>query len=102
MFSFDQSKDAVNIKIEAKRLDATNSTRFKEQFTEEVHGTLHKASVDLSRIEFIDSSGVGALLGIQKKIEKGSSPIVLKNPQPAVLSMIELLRLNRVFEIRQD
>ena len=102
MFSFHQSEDALNIKIESKRLDVTNASRLREQFEEQVHMKVNKASVDLSQIEFIDSSGVGVLLGIQKKIGKGHTPIILKNPQAAVLSIIELLRLNRVFDINQD
>jgi len=53
-------------------------------------------------VRFVDSSGLGALLSGFKNAAARSGKLVLSNIQPQVLSMFELTRLNRVFEIYSD
>lgn len=55
--------------------------------------------VQLQHVRFIDSSGLGALLSGHKNILAKSGRFVLTNIQQQVLSMFEMTRLNRVFEI---
>jgi anti-sigma B factor antagonist len=56
----------------------------------------------LEHVRFIDSSGLGALLSGNKHIIAKSGRLALTNIQQQVLSMFELTRLNRVFEIYAD
>ncbi|MFI3137154.1 MAG: STAS domain-containing protein, partial [Methylococcaceae bacterium] len=58
--------------------------------------------VQLQQVRFIDSSGLGALLSGNKQVLAKSGRLILVNIQPQVLSMFELTRLNRVFEIYAD
>ena len=58
--------------------------------------------VQLVHVRFIDSSGLGALLSGNKYIIAKSGRFALTNIQKQVLSMFELTRLNRVFEIYAD
>ena len=50
-------------------------------------------------VAFIDSSGIGALLAVQKKIAEVNEAIELHTSQSNVISILELLRLQRVFHI---
>lgn len=72
---------AADIKAELKTLDVEECER---------------VIIDMENVTFIDSSGIGALLSFYKQI---GSPLTLRYPTPAVLSVLELLRLHRVFEI---
>jgi len=58
--------------------------------------------VQLGQVRFIDSSGLGALLAGFKNAQRKSGNLLLVNVQPQVLSMFEMTRLNRVFEIYSD
>ncbi|AGA70545.1 anti-sigma-factor antagonist [Desulfitobacterium dichloroeliminans LMG P-21439] len=54
---------------------------------------------DMSKLNYIDSSGLGVLVAIHKRtIERGGG-IVVKGLQGAVKELFSLTRLNRVFEI---
>jgi anti-sigma B factor antagonist len=54
---------------------------------------------DFSECEFIDSTGLGALVSIYKKcVEKGGT-VKLKSLKPQVEKLFKLTRLDRVFEI---
>ena len=56
---------------------------------------------NFSQCDFIDSTGLGALVSIYKKcIEKGGS-IKLKSLKPEVEKLFKLTRLDKVFEICQ-
>jgi len=62
-------------------------------------GTRHIV-VDLATVEFLDSSGLGALVGALKHLRAiGSGTILLAAPPPPVRKILELTGINQVFEI---
>jgi len=54
---------------------------------------------DLASLDFIDSSGVGALLSLYKRLPPPNPSVKLLRVKPTVQAVIELLRLHRIFEI---
>ncbi len=54
---------------------------------------------DFSQCDFIDSTGLGALVSIYKKCAEKSGSIKLRALNPDVEKLFKLTRLNRVFEI---
>lgn len=89
----------VVISVREDRLDAHNSAELKGRFQRLLEEGGHRLVVDLSSVNFIDSSGLGALLsGYKNAIQRGGT-LILSGPQPRVRAMFELTRLNRVFEI---
>ncbi len=101
-FDFSKSGEGMTIQINTKRFDATNASQFKTALESNCPDGENEIKVDLSEIEFIDSSGIGALLSIQKRLKDNAQPIILVNPKPSVLSIIELLRLHRVFRLQKN
>ncbi|NJK88293.1 MAG: STAS domain-containing protein [Myxococcales bacterium] len=78
----------------------TTAADFRRQINEQWAPTITDVAVDFSKVEFIDSSGVGALVSVHKRVAEKGSAVTLVNPCPAVLSVIELLRLHRVFNLQ--
>lgn len=100
-FSF-QTHDgdqALIIRFNLERFDSTSVARFKESLDEAWRRPFERVVLDFTRVTFIDSSGVGALLGIQKRMPTGAEPISILHAGPTVVSIIELLRLHRVFTL---
>ncbi len=58
--------------------------------------------LDLSRVNSIDSSGVGVLLRLQRQARREDKPFVLAAPRPAVLSALRLMRLDGLFHVAPD
>jgi anti-sigma B factor antagonist len=57
--------------------------------------------IDLGGVSFIDSSGLGAFVSAFKMLNtprEGDGDIRLANPQPPVVELLEIIRLNRVFQ----
>jgi len=85
--------------LNEERLDAHNSGELKDRILKLFEEGGRNLIVDLRNVQFIDSSGLGALLSGHKNAMHRSASFVLAGLQPRVRSMFELTRLQRVFEI---
>lgn len=85
-----------------ERIDAHNSAELKAAILQIIEQGEIQIIVHLEKVRFIDSSGLGALLSGYKNAAAHVGKLALANIQPQVLSMFELTRLNRVFEIYAD
>ncbi|KQX74736.1 MULTISPECIES: STAS domain-containing protein [Aeromicrobium] len=76
------------------------------QTTDELRGAVddldvsHRTLVlDLHGVEFVDSSGLGALLGIKKQQDRAGGHLLLTRLSDPVARIIEITRMDRVFEV---
>ena len=56
--------------------------------------------VDLGNADYIDSSGLGTLVAIQKRALQNGGSVIIKNLKGLVKDLFELTRLTKVFEIQ--
>ena len=56
--------------------------------------------VDLSDLEFIDSTGLAALLGAHKALNEQGGTLELRHPNKMVVGLVQITGLDDVFEIR--
>lgn len=92
----------VILTLNEDRLDAHNSAELKDHVLKLFERGGRDIVIDLHEVEFIDSSGLGALLSGQKNAIQRSTGFALAGLQPRVKSLFELTRLHRVFEIYPD
>jgi anti-sigma B factor antagonist len=85
------------VHIADPRLDASIAIQFKEVFRTLTAGGAD-VILDLSAVEFLDSSGLGAIVAVYKAL--GSERhMVLAGLQPPVEKVMTLTRMNSVFPI---
>jgi len=92
-------EDRTVLSIQEDRIDAHNSGELKSLLLKALEDGAKSVVVDLARVQFIDSSGLGALLSGYKNASLRSIGFALAGLQPRVRSMFELTRLHRVFDI---
>jgi anti-sigma B factor antagonist len=98
MLSSRRENDILIVRPDVERLDASIATSFKHKMAEFIAGGNHSIILDLSRIEFIDSSGLGAIVSSLKSIaDRGD--LILYGITKNVMSMFRLTRMDRVFQI---
>lgn len=61
-----------------------------------------KVIIDLSGVNYIDSSGFGCLLSIMKTARNNYGILKFVNPEPSVMQVLQTLNLHTVFEIYDD
>jgi anti-sigma B factor antagonist len=98
MLSSRRENDILIVRLDVERLDASVATSFKHKMAAFITGGNHSIILDLSRIEFIDSSGLGSIVSILKLIaDRGA--LILYGISKNVMSMFKLTHMDRVFQI---
>ena len=98
-FEAKKNGTATVIKIHERKLDATISPELKGEFLVLCKPGLKELVIDLSDVEFCDSSGLSALLIAERKMRENSGKIKLVGVQKKVLSLIKISHLDRAFQI---
>jgi anti-sigma B factor antagonist len=80
-------------------LTAAHSTAFRDNARAALKDGLITLDIDLSGTRMIDSSGLGALISLQKTMTARGGNVRILRPTPTVQQILELTRLHRVFEI---
>jgi len=89
------------IKPEEKKIDAGVALEFKAALIDEARRSGNRLLINLSDVEFIDSSGLGALVSVIKGLGN-EGRVVLCEARESVLSILELTRLDKVLELHHS
>lgn len=84
-----------------RRLDASVAPDFKQQVVRLVEAGDRRLLLDLTGVDFLDSSGLGALVSILKALG-GQGTMAVFGAKGAVLSLFKLTRMDKVFAIHPD
>jgi anti-sigma B factor antagonist len=85
----------------AERLTAANAKVFKDEVTDIINGGANRVIIDFKNVSFLDSSGLGALVGVLKKIGHRGD-LVVSGLNSDVQQMFRICRMNRVFAVYKD
>ena len=85
----------------AGELDLASADLLRERvFTLLGHGTaLERLVLDLAGLEFLDVTGLGALLETRRKLAATGASLTLRRPRPMVVRMLALLELDEALQI---
>lgn len=89
------------LKVDENRIDASVAIAFKDRFRDLVSGSHGDVILDLSQVDFIDSSGLGAIVAARKLLG-GERKLELAGLSPAVDKVMTLTRMHTVFPIHGD
>jgi anti-anti-sigma factor len=91
------NKDGITIfKLNEKRFDASIAGLVKAEFTIILSEGNNKFIVDMSEVEYCDSSGLSALLLAFRILQAEEGKIIIAAPQKSVKTLIEISQLNKV------
>jgi anti-sigma B factor antagonist len=85
-----------------EKLTMANATEIKNDLNSMLEEGHHRLVLDMAGVNFTDSSGLAVLVALYKGITSVKGRAVLLSPQPSVQSLLELTRLQELFEIFQD
>lgn len=94
-----QRTDQTLIISAIRELTAGTANDFKNRVRLEFGTGLENIDFDCTDLEFLDSSGLGALISIQKLANGRNGQLRLLSPKPGIVQVLELTRLHRVFSI---
>jgi anti-sigma B factor antagonist len=96
--TFETFGDVAVSTVPVEELEAGNVGEFKRDIAAllEAH---RKVVLDLSRLRFVDSSGLGAFVSCLRKLNAKGGDLKLCGMSKQVRGVFELVRMHRIFDI---
>lgn len=100
-FAVDTRPDGIGVVTPQGRLNMVSARRLKEILSELVADGTSRIVVDMGETTFLDSSGLGALIGGLKSARQAGGDLRIARVSPAVMTVFELTNLDRVLRARE-
>ncbi len=75
---------------------------FSDYLNELFEGDAGSVLIDMTGIDYVDSTGLGELVGYLQRFEGQGRRLALLRPQSRILNLLKLTKLNEVFLIFTD
>jgi len=85
--------------VDEERIDIQNADELRENLLSLIYSGHRFLLLDLQKVDFIDSSGLGALVFCLREVRKSEGTIQVTGLSEHVASMFSITRLNKIFEI---
>jgi len=82
-------------------VDIATAPKLREKLVELASQGAQQVVVDLEGVEFLDSTGLGVLIGGMKRLRGLDGDLSLVCTQPRILKVFEITGLNRAFAIHE-
>ncbi len=83
-------------------MDIYTSTDFKDQVISSFEDRNADLVIDGHGLDYIDSTGLGALIGILKQVKESDHKVYLKNIKPNIRKLFTITELDKLFIIRGE
>ncbi|TQN28649.1 anti-sigma B factor antagonist [Haloactinospora alba] len=80
-------------------IDLYTAPQLHSELTDALSDGTHRLVVDMSRVEFCDSTGMSTLLSAMKRARENGGDLELAALTPAVRKVVDVTGLNAVFTI---
>src|SRR5262245_17858874 len=99
-FKVEKNGKATILKLSGKKLDATVSPELKAEFLVLCKPKVaERLIVDMTEVQFCDSSGLSALLIADRTMREHGGSVHLVHVQKKVMDLMKISQLDRVFTI---
>ena len=99
-FTIRKQNDIAIVEVEGQ-LIVGNRQELKQRVLDEVEGGTRKVLVDFSRTGYIDSSGLGVLVSLAKRLREDGGELRLANLNDDLRTLFELTKLDTLFPIAE-
>lgn len=93
-----QAGDVTQVQID-DRMEADTVQVFRDAMSRLVGAGKIKVVINLGKVSFIDSSGLGCIVSVLRQFRQNDGDIKLACITDSIRPLIEIVRLHRVFDI---
>jgi anti-sigma B factor antagonist len=97
----EQEGDVCTVTLEGE-IDVYTAPRLKEQLVSVIGGGCTNVIVDLQNVGFIDSSGLGVLVGALRRAREHDGVVRIVCTRDSILKIFRITGLDKVFPIFSD
>ena len=96
------ANNTLTVKL-SEDIDHKNAVEIRKQIDEEINKRpIKKLIFDFSAVEFMDSAGIGMILGRYKTAKLVGSTLNLSNVKPAIKKVLEMSGVLKIIPIMEE
>lgn len=80
-------------------LDVSNCDKLKEYLNDLLKEKMLDIKLDIKNLDYIDSSGLGVIIGVLKTLKSNYKDIYILNPRDNVLKILTITGLDKIFNM---
>lgn len=88
----------LTVEVQENRIDAASAIQFKERMRELTQDSAPRVILDLGQVQFLDSSGLGAVVAVMKLLAPDRK-LELSSLTTTVEKVFRLTRMDSIFTI---
>lgn len=82
-------------------LDVSTADQFKEYLHKLIDKDIRNIKFDLADLKYIDSTGLGVMIGILKRVKVENKEIYIKSPRDNVKKIFSITGLDKIFKMEE-
>jgi anti-sigma B factor antagonist len=102
MIRFEKRDKIEIVSFTISRINALIADEIRDSISKILENPNSKVIIDLTGVEYIDSSGFGCFLSLSKAARNSYSTLKFSNPEPKVIDLFETLNLNGILRVYHD
>jgi anti-sigma B factor antagonist len=80
-------------------VDVTKAPKLRDALIEEISSGVRHVVVELSQVEFMDSTGIGVLVGAKRRLDASGGRFNVVAPSTSVAKVLHLTGLYRAWQV---
>ena len=93
---FDKDTNSWKVVLEGEA-DVYTVNSLKERLSKLLEEKMVNIEINCASLRYIDSTGLGALIGIRGRMSEENKELILKNVQPNVRKLLKITGLDKIF-----
>lgn len=95
-----RDKDMVYVDLEGE-ISFTTSAELKKTIHDFIKPSDSAVIINMSKVDFVDSAGLGTLISILKRIKRQKGRLILEYPQLGVQKLLEMTQIDKLMEVKK-
>ena len=98
-YTSEVNNETLIIRLDGDLIGENDGTGVLSIATDAIQNKVMKCVIDISKLRYINSSGIGVLITILTKFRNKGGEVYLLNPSESVQKLLVITKLNAIFQI---
>ncbi len=99
-YNLNKSSDVVTLEMSGKLVDKVEAIEVRVEIDEELEEGTSRFIIDLSELEYMNSTGLNILINLMNKARNEGGEAVIVGAKPRIKSLFTVTKLDSVFTMK--
>ena len=98
---FSERNDRWEVKVIGE-VDIDSAEELKFKLVDLLSEKNRSIIINAQDMDYIDSTGLGMLIGIVKRLKSEDNDLIIASPKPGIMKLLTITGLDKVFTVREE